>query len=59
VIDLTKLTFDVRDELSAFPNSASGYLVVKNDGDIKYAEINRFIKTYLRKLLKDIPEGAQ
>ena len=39
-----------------FPLPSRGYLGLKNNNDIKYAEVNCFIKTFLLKLLDSMPE---
>ena len=52
IMDLQNLPFDICGELSGFPNFESGYLVLKNKDDVKYAEANCFIKAYLLKMLE-------
>jgi len=54
VLDLTKLPVDICSHFSKFPNFESGYLVLKQQNDIKYMTVNYFIKTFLTKLLEDI-----
>jgi len=56
VIDLLTLPVDINDELSSFPNFESGYLIIKNKDDIMHLEVNCFIKNYLLKTLKTLPE---
>jgi len=55
IIDLVNLSQDITAELSAFPNYESGYLVLKNNTDINYLEVNSFIKAFLLKILDDMP----
>ena len=57
IIDLAKLRDGLSDEFKGFPNYESGYLAVKNNNEIKFAEANYFVKTFLLNILKDIPEG--
>jgi len=54
IIDLLKLPNNLCNELSKFPNFESGYLVFKSNNDIKYMEVNYFIKIFLLKILEGI-----
>ena len=56
VVDLLKLPFDMDGELSSLPNYESGYLILKDGGDTNYHDINMLVKTFLVKILDNIPE---
>jgi len=54
IIDLLNFPAELSGHFLKFPNFESGYLVFKSNNDIKYMEVNYFIKTFLLNLLKDI-----
>ena len=53
VIDLEKVLPD-HGELAQLPAYESGFLIVKQDEDYKYAEINHFIRLFLMKVLEEL-----
>ena len=53
VIDLEKVLPD-HGELAQLPTYESGFLIVKQDEDYKYAEINHFIRLFLMKVLEEL-----
>ena len=54
ILDLLKLPVDLQNVFDEFPNFESGYLVFMSHNDIKYREVNFFIKNFLLKVLEDI-----
>ena len=56
IIDLQQLPFDISPELSVLPGYESGYLILKNKGNINYLETNSFIQAFLTKAQSIIPE---
>jgi len=54
IMDLRKLPIDVCEQFLKFPNFESEYLVFRSHNDIKYMEVNFFIKTFLLKVLEVI-----
>jgi len=54
ILDLLKLPVDLQNIFEKFPNFESGYLVFMSQNDIKYRDINFFIKNFLQRVLEDI-----
>jgi hypothetical protein len=59
ILDLQKLAVDTSGALAVFPNFESGYLVIKNKGDIMHLEVNCFIKEFLIKTVIAFPEDIK
>ena len=54
ILDLLKLPMDLQNVFEESPNFESGYLVFMSHNDIKYRDVNYFIKNFLLKVLEDI-----
>jgi uncharacterized protein YprB with RNaseH-like and TPR domain len=54
ILDLLKFPMDLQNIFEKFPNFESGYLVFASKNDIKYREVNYFVKNFLIKVLEDI-----
>jgi hypothetical protein len=52
-IDLEEFPYDFS-ELSKYPGCESGYLILKNEEEINYAEVNHLIKLLLKEILKEL-----
>jgi uncharacterized protein YprB with RNaseH-like and TPR domain len=54
ILDLLKFSVNFQNIFAEFPNFESGYLVFASNNDIKYREVNFFVKNFLLKVLEDI-----
>lgn len=54
ILDLLKLPVSLENIFEEFPNFESEYLVFMGHNDIKYREVNYFVKQFLLKALEDI-----
>lgn len=52
-IDLDEFNYDCS-ELEKYPGYESGYLLIRNEDEVNYAEVNHLIKILLREILKDL-----
>jgi len=52
-INLEEFIYDCS-ELEKYPGYESGYLLIKNDDQINYAEVNHLIKFLLKEILKEL-----
>ncbi|HML37225.1 MAG TPA: ribonuclease H-like domain-containing protein [Bacillota bacterium] len=52
-IDLEEFSYDCS-ALEKYPGYESGYLLVRNDGAVNYAEVNHLIKLLLKEILNEI-----
>jgi hypothetical protein len=52
-IDLEEFSYDCS-ELEKYPSFESGYLVIKNDDTVNYAEVNHLIKLLLKEIIKEV-----
>mgnify|MGYP000866526953 CR=1 FL=1 len=52
-IDLEEFNYDCS-ALEKYPGYESGYLLIRNNGEVNYAEVNHLIKILLKEILKDL-----
>lgn len=52
-VDLDEFTFDCS-ALEKYPSYESGYLLLRNDDAVNYAEVNHLIKLLLKEILKEL-----
>ncbi|HVI39118.1 MAG TPA: ribonuclease H-like domain-containing protein [Anaerovoracaceae bacterium] len=52
-IDLEEFIYDCS-ELKKYPGYQSGYLLIKGDDEVNYAEVNHLIKLLLKEILKEL-----
>ncbi len=52
-IDLEEFVYDCS-ELGKYPGYESGYLLIKDNGQVNYAEVNHLIKFLLKEILKEL-----